>query len=109
MSDFEDEGTGDVSGFDKPTVPSDIVNALIGLVINTGANSEDQAEEDLDILVDVMGLEHLQNLAEMLSGDTSILVDAILQSPTLREALTEKMNTFVGLLRRIDFEDDGDL
>ncbi len=109
MSDFEDEGTGDVSSFDKPTVPSEIVNVLIGLIINNGANSEDQAEEDLDILVDVMGIEHLRSLSEMLSGDTSILVDAILQSPTLREALTEKMNTFTELLRQINFEDDGDL
>lgn len=108
MSDFED--TGDVSSFEKPTVPSDLVGSIVDLIINTGVNSKEQAEEDLDILIDVMGEEYLRTLAEVLNGDnTSILVDAILQSPALREALTEKMNMFVRLLQQVDFEDSGNL
>lgn len=107
MSDFED--TGDVSNFEKPTVPSEIVDALVGLVINTGANSEDQIDEDLDILADVMGIEHMRSLAEMLSGDVTLLVDAMLKSSTLREALIQRMTSYRALLSMIDFEDDGNL
>jgi len=107
MSDTED--VGDVSGFEKPTVPSEIVDALVGLVINTGANSEDQIDEDLDILADVMGIEHMRSLAEMLSGDVTLLVDAMLKSSTLREALIQRMTSYRALLSMIDFEDDGNL
>ncbi len=100
---------GDVSGFEKPTVPDEVVNTLISLVINQGANSEDQVEEDLDILVDVLGLEYLKTLADMLSRDKETLVESLLHSDTLREALISKLNMYQGMLSRIDFDDDGEL
>ena len=111
MNNEEEEGPGDVSDFEVPQVPSSILGPLIDLILKPGSafNVEERAQEDIEDLIDSMGLEPLRQLADMFSMSPEYVVDSMLRSDALRETLIDQFKFYAGIFESIDFEDDGNL
>ena len=101
---------GDVADFEKPEAPEHIVNALAGLIVNTGQGANEQVIDDMENLIEAMdNPKYMDDLAMMLRMDSEMIVDALLQSPALREALITKIGMYRDFISGIDFNDDGNL
>lgn len=101
---------GDVGDFEKPKTPEHIVNALAGLIVNTGREANEQVVDDLENLIDALeNLKYMEDLAMMLRMDSEIIVDALLESSALREALIIKIGMYRDAISYLEFNDTGDL
>ena len=101
---------GDVGDFEKPEVPEHIINALAGLIINTGQEANEQVIDDMENLIEAMdNPQYMEDLAMMLRMNSEMIVDALLQSPVLREMLITKIGMYRDFISGIDFNDDGNM
>lgn len=101
------EDMGNVSDFQNPEVPEVIINAVTELIIDESFESTDRVAEDIDNMIDAIGMERMEVLKGFLArGD---LAESLCKSPSFIEAINRRLAQFTEALNGIDFSDTGDL
>lgn len=98
---------GDVGDFEKPQLEDTAVEALTNLIIDEGESSTDRIAEDIDDLIEAVGMERMQILKDYLMRDNS--AESLCRSPIFQAAVARRANEFREALASIDFSDTGDL
>ena len=102
MSDF-----GGVEEFDQPEADSEVLSALVPLIIDESHTADERIEEDIDNLIDSVGMPELAKLKEYMNrGD---LAAALCRHPLFVEAVERRIAQYADLLNSINFDDDGNL
>jgi len=102
VSDFEDVGS-----YDSPQMPENIIAAITDLIIDEGESSHDRIDDDINDLIEVVGMEHMENLKNYLMRDN--IAEILCSSPVFVQAVARRVGEFYDALSGIDFNDNGDL
>ncbi len=98
---------GDVGDFETPELNPEIIEAISSLVIDESFVSNDRVAEDIDNLIEAIGMERMQVLKDYLMRDN--VVEQVCDDASFRDAVERRIESYRLALNSIDFSDTGDL
>ncbi len=98
---------GDVGDFETPELNPGIIEAISSLVIDESFVSNDRVAEDIDNLIEAIGMERMQVLKDYLMRDN--VVEQVCDDASFRDAVERRIESYRLALNSIDFSDTGDL